>query len=108
MVLDPSYGEYAHVLENVVKCSVDHLVLSRAKGYQVDLDWLELQLSQRYDLVVIVNPNNPTGRHIPKQDLEELIGGVSPNTLFWIDETYVDYVDKASRWSASPRRARTW
>ena len=32
LVLDPSYGEYAHVLENVVKCSVDRLVLSRADG----------------------------------------------------------------------------
>ena len=94
LVLDPSYGEYAHVLENVVKCSVDRLVLSRADGYRVDLDQLERQLRGRYDLVVIVNPNNPTGRHIPRQGLEEVIGGVSPDTLFWIDETYVDYVDK--------------
>ena len=94
LVLDPSYGEYAHVLENVVKCSVDRLVLSRANGYQVDLDSLELQLSQRYDLVVIVNPNNPTGRHIPRRDLEGIIGGVSRDTLFWVDETYVDYVDE--------------
>ena len=94
LVLDPSYGEYAHVLENVVGCSVDRLVLSRADGYKLDLERLERRLRGRYNLVVIVNPNNPTGRHIPKQDLEELIGGVSPNTLFWIDETYVDYVDK--------------
>ena len=94
LILDPSYGEYAHVLENVVGCSVDRLVLSRADGYKLDLERLERRLRGRYDLVVIVNPNNPTGRHIPKQDLEELIGGVSPNTLFWIDETYVDYVDK--------------
>ena len=94
LVLDPSYGEYAHVLENVVKCNVDSLILSRAKGYQVDLDRLALQLSQRYDLVVIVNPNNPTGRHIPRQDLEKIIRGAPPETLFWIDETYVDYVDE--------------
>ena len=94
LVLDPSYGEYAHVLENVVRCSVDRLVLSRADGYRVDLDRLERRLRGQYDLVVIVNPNNPTGRHIPRQDLEGMIRGVSPETVFWIDETYVDYVDK--------------
>ena len=94
LVLDPSYGEYAHVLENVVGCSVDRLVLSRADGYQVDLDRLEQRLCGQYDLVVIVNPNNPTGRHIPRQELEGMIRSVSPETVFWIDETYVDYLDK--------------
>ena len=95
LVLDPSYGEYAHVLENVVGCSVDRLVLSRADGYRVDLDRLERRLRGGYDLVVIVNPNNPTGRHIPRQELEGVIRRASPETLFWIDETYVDYVDKS-------------
>ena len=95
LVLDPSYGEYAHVLENVVRCSVDRLVLSRSDGYEVDLDRLEQRLRGRYDLVIIVNPNNPTGRHIPRRDLEGLVRAVSPETLFWIDETYVDYVDKS-------------
>ncbi len=94
LVLDPSYGEYAHVLENVVQCSVDRLVLNRAEGYEVDLDLLEQRLCGSYDLVVIVNPNNPTGRHIPGRELEDVIRGVSPDTLFWIDETYVDYVGK--------------
>ena len=94
LILDPSYGEYAHMLENVVRCDVDRLVLSRAEGYEVDLDQLERRLREGYDLVVIVNPNNPTGRHIPGQDLKEVIRGASPETLFWIDETYVDYVDK--------------
>ena len=95
LVLDPSYGEYAHVLENVVGCSVDHLALSRADGYRVDLGRLEQRLRGGYDLVVIVNPNNPTGRHIPRQELEGVIRRASPETLFWIDETYVDYVDKS-------------
>ena len=95
LVLDPSYGEYAHVLENVVGCSVDRLALSRADGYRVDLDQLERRLRGGYDLVVIVNPNNPTGRHIPRQELEGVIRRASPETLFWIDETYVDYVDKS-------------
>ena len=94
LVLDPSYGEYAHVLGHVVRCGIGRLVLSREAEYRVDLEQLERQLRGGYDLVVIVNPNNPTGRHIPRQDLERVIRGAPRDTIFWIDETYVDYVDR--------------
>ena len=93
LILDPSYGEYAHVLENVIKCSVERFPLCREDGYVVDLERLEAELSKGYDLAVLVNPNNPTSQHIPRQSLEELLSRVSPDTKFWIDEAYVDYVD---------------
>ena len=94
LVLDPSYGEYAHVLEHVVRCDIERLILSREEEYRVDLEQLERRLRGAYDLVVIVNPNNPTGRHIPRRDLERVIRGAPQGTMFWIDETYVDYVDR--------------
>ena len=65
----------------------------REDGYVVDLERLEEELSKEYDLDVLVNPNNPTSQHIPRQSLEELLSRVSPDTKFWIDEAYVDYVD---------------
>ena len=33
LLLDPTYGEYAHVTERVIGCRVDRLELSRADGY---------------------------------------------------------------------------
>ena len=95
LILDPSYGEYAHVLENVIRCRVDRFPLSRDDGYVVDLTRLESELSNGYDLVVLVNPNNPTGRHIPRSSLEEMLSRVSPDTRIWVDEAYVDYVDRS-------------
>ena len=94
LLLDPTYGEYAHVLENVIGCRVDRLVLSRDNGYKVCHRQLEEELTNGYDLAVIVNPNNPTGRHIPRSALEDLLSRVPPNTTVWIDETYVDYVGR--------------
>lgn len=91
LLLDPTYGEYAHVLERVVRCRVDRLPLDRAEGYAVNLDRLEAALAGRYDLVVLVNPNSPTGRHVPRLILEHLLGHVSSSTRVWIDETYVEY-----------------
>ncbi|HTV09049.1 MAG TPA: aminotransferase class I/II-fold pyridoxal phosphate-dependent enzyme [Candidatus Aquilonibacter sp.] len=92
LILDPTYGEYAHVLENVIGCRVDRLALSRRNGYQVNLDELATGVRQGYDLVVLVNPNNPTGRHIQRRDLEPILSSLPARTLVWIDEAYLDYV----------------
>ncbi|HWH70229.1 MAG TPA: histidinol-phosphate transaminase, partial [Candidatus Sulfotelmatobacter sp.] len=92
LILDPTYGEYAHVLEKVIGAMVDRLGLSRRNNYEVDLDGLERALRDNYDLVVLVNPNSPTGRHIPRQALEAVLRGAPRQTRVWVDETYVDYV----------------
>jgi histidinol-phosphate/aromatic aminotransferase/cobyric acid decarboxylase-like protein/GNAT superfamily N-acetyltransferase len=90
-ILDPTYGEYSHVLENVIGCTVDRLGLDRENGFIVDLDRLRAVLQDEYDLVVLVNPNSPTGRHIPRNKLESLLGELPGRTRVWIDETYVEY-----------------
>ena len=91
LVLDPMYAEYAHVLERVVGCHVDRLVLRREQDYRVDLAELELAMRRGYDMVVLVNPNSPTGQHVPAKALAELIARVPACTRVWIDETYVEY-----------------
>jgi histidinol-phosphate/aromatic aminotransferase/cobyric acid decarboxylase-like protein/GNAT superfamily N-acetyltransferase len=91
LVLDPMYGEYAHVLEHVVGCRVDRLKLSAEDGFKVDLGELARMAGLGYDLVVLVNPNNPTGRHIPANELREVLETVPRKTRVWIDETYSDY-----------------
>jgi histidinol-phosphate/aromatic aminotransferase/cobyric acid decarboxylase-like protein/GNAT superfamily N-acetyltransferase len=91
LILDPTYGEYAHVLEKVIGCMVDRLTLSRRDHYAVDLGRLEAALADQYDLVVIVNPNSPTGRHIPRAQLQHLLQRTPATTRIWVDETYVEY-----------------
>jgi histidinol-phosphate/aromatic aminotransferase/cobyric acid decarboxylase-like protein len=41
-------------------------------------------------MVVIVNPNSPTGRHVRRRELEAVLLQAPPETRIWIDETYVD------------------
>lgn len=95
LILDPTYGEYAHVLEKVVRCRVDRLTLDPSDDYAVNLDRLEAALADRYDLVVLVNPNSPTGRHLPRAELERLLRRTPASTRVWIDETYVEYAGAA-------------
>ncbi len=92
LILDPTYGEYAHVLEKVIGAKVDQFPLSQRNNYEVDLNRLEQALKSNYDLVVLVNPNSPTGRHIPRQELQAVLQRVSWKTRIWVDETYIDYV----------------
>jgi len=91
LILDPTYGEYAHVLERVIGCTVDRLTLARKNHYQIDLARLEAALADNYDLVVLVNPNSPTGRHIPRSELEAVLRRAPGRTRVWVDETYVEY-----------------
>ena len=97
LILDPMYGEYAHLLERVVGCQVDRLTLSRAKNYSVDCEQLAAALKRGYDCVVLVNPNSPTGQHIPRDRLEALLDAAPRTTRFWIDETYVEYAGGPSQ-----------
>jgi histidinol-phosphate/aromatic aminotransferase/cobyric acid decarboxylase-like protein/GNAT superfamily N-acetyltransferase len=91
LILNPTYGEYAHVLERVVGCTVDRLTLSHRNNFEVDLVRLEAALNDNYDLVVLVNPNSPTGCHIPRAELERVLRCAPARTRIWVDETYVEY-----------------
>jgi histidinol-phosphate/aromatic aminotransferase/cobyric acid decarboxylase-like protein len=94
LILDPTYGEYVHVLENIIGCQVDRINLRRATNYAVDLDELLGLAKKKYDLIVLVNPNSPTGQHVPAKDLEHIVRQISVRTRVWIDETYVEYCGK--------------
>jgi histidinol-phosphate/aromatic aminotransferase/cobyric acid decarboxylase-like protein len=91
LLLSPTYGEYDHVLEHVIGCFVERLDLSRKGGYQLDPKVLAAALEQRFDLSVIVNPNSPTGHHLPRNMLQPVLEAAPASTRFWIDETYVEY-----------------
>src|SRR6266850_2632748 len=65
--------------------------LSHRDLYQLDLDRLVAALSDGYDLVVLVNPNSPTGRHVPRERLEAVLRRAPAATRIWVDETYVEY-----------------
>jgi histidinol-phosphate/aromatic aminotransferase/cobyric acid decarboxylase-like protein len=91
LILDPTYGEYAHVLEKVIGCPVARFPLRRDEGYEVSLRRLHVVLRGEWDLVVLVNPNSPTGRHIPRGAMEEMLREIPATTRVWVDETYVDY-----------------
>jgi histidinol-phosphate/aromatic aminotransferase/cobyric acid decarboxylase-like protein/N-acyl-L-homoserine lactone synthetase len=94
LILDPCYGEYSHIFEKVIRCKVDRINLSRNNGYLLDNKIFEAYLKQPYDLIVIVNPNSPTGRHVSNEELGTIIQQIPSQTRVWVDETYIEYAGR--------------
>lgn len=96
VLLDPTYGEYAHVLEKVIGCRVERLPLDRSADYRVDLARLAEMIATGPDLVVLVNPNSPTGQFVSADEISALLEVAPPSTRIWVDEAYIDYVGETA------------
>lgn len=92
LILDPMYGEYAHVLSNVIGCTYDSFELHSENNYRIDLEELVATVqSRKYDVVILVNPNNPSGQLAQADLLKSAIDAMPKETTIWIDEAYIDY-----------------
>lgn len=93
LLVEPQYAEYRHVLETVVGCRVDRAFLDPGPhaGPAIDPVPLEDQIGRGYDLVVLVNPNNPLGYRFSGSPLAALLSRMPSRTIGWVDETYVDF-----------------
>ncbi len=91
LILDPTYGEYVHVLDKVIGCHVERFKLLKNEGYRLNTKRLVKKLKEGFDLLVWVNPNSPTGRHIPRPEIERVLSQCPSSTRIWVDETYVEY-----------------
>lgn len=87
---DPSYGEYAHVLERVIGCRVTRYPLRRSNSYDLDVEDF-VSRAAGYDLAVLVNPNSPTGRLADTDRLRRATAALPPTARLWVDETYLPY-----------------
>ncbi len=103
LILDPTYGEYAHVLERVVWAQLDRYSLEPRDQFKVNVSELADRIRQgRYDLVALVNPNSPTGQALDHDAMRTLLDACPAETLFWVDETYVEFAEGAlsvERWT---------
>ncbi|MGA2242172.1 MAG: histidinol-phosphate transaminase [Verrucomicrobiota bacterium] len=91
LILDPTYGEYPHVLEGVIGCHAERLALQRDENYRLDPVHLAARLAENFDLVVLVNPNSPTSQHVGREELIHVLRYAPAATRIWVDETYVEY-----------------
>ena len=56
-----------------------------------DLDGLYAAITDRTKIIVVCNPNNPTGTYVGKQKLIEFIKKVPDDILILVDEAYLEF-----------------
>jgi len=58
-----------------------------------DLDGIQAAVSHRTKVVFICNPNNPTGRILPKDRLMTFLEKLPAHVLIFMDEAYYEFAD---------------
>lgn len=92
-ILDPMYGEYRHLFEHVLGARVVGCELAEARGFRPDPAAIAAKVRESgASLLVLVNPNSPTGVVLDSAELRQLLAELPATTRVWIDETYIDFV----------------
>jgi histidinol-phosphate aminotransferase len=76
--------------------------MSSLNEYELDLNFIDNYLSKNNVLVYIPNPNNPTGKYIINKEQVEYFLSKYPNSVFYIDEAYNEYLEDCDNKSCIP------
>lgn len=63
------------------------------KDLNYDLKEIEKRVSPKTKLVFLCNPNNPTGKLLPANEVLDFCETVSKKTMVFSDEAYCDYIE---------------
>lgn len=88
IISDPTFGVYRSLFGLHGATMVD-VPLGPAPSFALDSDGLIAAVTERTKLIIICNPNNPTGTLFEKGDLERIVARVP--CVVAIDEAYAEF-----------------
>lgn len=97
LLVQPSFSEYEAALL-ALRCRIRHHLLEPSTGFLVDPDKLLKALRDvRPGLLIVANPNNPTGAKVPTEVLLKIVQVCQKqNTWFLVDESFIDFTNQPS------------
>jgi threonine-phosphate decarboxylase len=97
VALEPSFSEYSSALERA-GCRIHRLVTRAKVGFQLEREKLfDMLRRARPELLMLGNPNNPTGNVISRSLLSELIDVCSKRRIYLVlDESFIDFTQTSS------------
>lgn len=90
---EPSFSPYRHV--TVLRGAVPVVVPLRE--HRLDLEAMAAAVTPRTRMLVVCNPNNPTGTYIQSDEIARLVERVPEDVLVILDEAYVEFVTAGDR-----------
>jgi histidinol-phosphate aminotransferase len=84
----PSFSIYPYLAP---LCGAREIRAPLAEGYVHDLDAMLEEVTAATQLLIVCNPNNPTGTHIPAERIAAFVESVPDRTTIILDEAYIEY-----------------
>jgi histidinol-phosphate aminotransferase len=86
-------SEYGYIFFRTVAEAVGAgYVLAPERDFHTDIDAVLAQVGPRTRMVLLANPNNPTGTLLDREDVARLRAGLRSDILLVIDAAYAEYV----------------
>ena len=91
LIISPSFAEYKRALDSVGS-EIIHYPLLEENNYNLDIESF-LKEVPKCDLVVICNPNNPTGSFISLENIKKINDVLSEKGIkLFIDEAFIEFI----------------
>ncbi|MEL6123690.1 MAG: histidinol-phosphate transaminase [Bacteroidota bacterium] len=84
---------YRALLTYAEMWGADLRVSPLTEDLQYNLAAIEEAISDKTSMVFVCNPNNPTGRLLPADELKAFCQRASQRTTVFVDEVYFDYIE---------------
>ena len=99
LVVAPTFSEYSRALR-CLGCLVDYFTLKEGADFHFDVGSFLDSLSDEYQLLVLCNPNNPTGTLVSSSDMEHIIRAArGMGICVMVDEAFMDFVEEQYKYS---------
>jgi threonine-phosphate decarboxylase len=93
LIIGPTYSEYEKKIKTL-NAEVNYFALKVEDDFQLSIDALLKECTADIDLLVLCNPNNPTGTLVDAKALYPLFDLCKTLDIYiLIDETYMDFVE---------------
>ena len=98
VLLAPTFADYEKALRSV-KCAINYYELKEDEAF-IPGKGLMGKITNRVDLVVVCNPNNPTGQLMDRFQLERALNKCRAlGAKLLVDECFMDFVSKDKAYS---------
>ncbi len=100
IICNPAFKPY-HMFAKKLGATVKDVPL-KGKYYQLDIPGILKAITKKTRLLFLCSPNNPTGTHIPKSQLDELLPQIPDHVVTVYDEVYYQFADAEDFTTALP------
>ena len=113
LIVSPTFGEYERAVKATeiprdivsLSCSgdnknienkeieIEYFELKESDDFKLNIKNLKNELEKKYDLLIICNPNNPTGKFLKLAQTEEILKECNKyDTKLFIDEAFIEFL----------------